>query len=67
MKELIEAMKSKGYTELTLADKLGVDNSYICLLRNGKRRPSPNFIKRIKQEFPDLANLADVVFLNQVR
>jgi transcriptional regulator with XRE-family HTH domain len=67
MKELIEAMKSKGYTDKTLAEKLGINKSHVSLLRNGKRNPSPELIKKIKAEFPDLASFADVVFLNLVR
>jgi len=67
MKELIEAMESKGYSDATLAAKLDIDKSYVSLLRNGKRNPSPELIKKIKKEFPDLTSLADVVHLNLVR
>ena len=69
MRKLIELMESKGYTDLTLAQKLDINKSYISLLRSGKRNPSPVFIKKIKAQFKEYAEivaLADAVFMGLV-
>lgn len=45
---LDEAMKAKGLTDQTLADKVGVSRVFITRIRNGKRRPSIGVAARLE-------------------
>lgn len=48
-KQLASARKKSGMSADTLAKSCGISRSYITLIENGKRRPSPKILARIAE------------------
>lgn len=47
---LKEARKSKGWTQEQMAVRLGVSQTYLSLLENGRRTVSPRVVKRLQRQ-----------------
>ena len=45
---LKEYMENTKVTEKEIAEKLGVSTSYVNLIKNGERRPSPELAEKIE-------------------
>jgi transcriptional regulator with XRE-family HTH domain len=45
---LKEYMENTGTKESEMAEKLGVSASYVNLIKNGERRPSPQLAEKIE-------------------
>jgi putative transcriptional regulator len=48
-KQLASARKKSGMSAETLAGTCGISRSYITLIENGKRRPSPKILAKIAE------------------
>jgi transcriptional regulator with XRE-family HTH domain len=47
-KDLDQYITCKNLSSKQLAHKLGISESYMCMLRNGRRRPSPDLAQKIE-------------------
>lgn len=51
----LEARRTReGLSVAAMASRLGVSDSYLFLLRDGKRKPGVRFLRAVIQAFPDL-------------
>ena len=47
-KSINEFLMHKHMSPKQLAHKLGISESHMCMLRNGRRRPSPDLAQKIE-------------------
>ena len=48
---LVYLRKQHNMTQSELAEKLGIEQSYLSLIENGKRKPHPELLQKIAAEF----------------
>lgn len=54
MKTLCDFRKQLGLTQIEMAKKLNVSYSYYTKIENENKPPSYNFIKRLKEIYPEI-------------
>lgn len=61
--DLITAMEGersrRGMDHKAFSTLLGITDSYWCMIRKGKRRPSLELIKTIHEKLPEVSTYAD--------
>ena len=61
--ELINAMEAervrRGLNHQDFSALLGITDSYWCMIRKGKRRPSLNLVATIHEQLPEVSIYAD--------
>ena len=59
-KKINEFRKKQGLTAEAFTKKIGLSSSAVLKVLYGEREPSRNFLKRMKQAFPD-ADMNDIL------
>lgn len=60
---LIDFRNNLGFSQKEIAEKLGITYSFYSKIETGERRPSYNFLNKLKKTFPD-ADIDKIFFAN---